>query len=100
MRHFPRIVIGLTSVLLAILPARVNAADHLDDANAHGFGNSESARVGLSVGITSGERPGIASGAVSATSQPKENYNLIGSWLNFEYFEFWDKTRFNTLVGA
>jgi len=105
-----KLTLALGFALATFGAARVGHAD--DDAKENGWGKAGSLRLSLNPALVSGKRPGVPPAlmpnpmipAVPATPTVAgpivEDYSRTQAWINFDYYGYFDKTRFDTLVGG
>ncbi|MDX2056045.1 MAG: hypothetical protein SFV15_26825 [Polyangiaceae bacterium] len=94
---------------LALIPNLAHATD-LDDLDENGWGQAGVSRLALSAYRLSGTRPAapvapdlnqpVMPAPGAPTPSPTEDYSRTQAWLTYDLYGYFDKTRFNTLVGA
>jgi hypothetical protein len=105
MRYTITLATALSSLATLLLSSSAFAED--DALRENGFGYAGDMRLELSASMLNGQRPGL----MQTDAQPdpvtglvpgpgKEDYSRTLGFLTFEYLTFFDKTRYDSLVGA
>ncbi len=106
-----------TLIAAAVSLSSVARAEEPEELLELGYGHPGNNRLSVSGGMLEGERPWTPDGDVAVDPnvnpnpvpptpvatplvEPKEKYNRAVGWVTYEYYSFWDKTRFDTLVGT
>ncbi len=102
-----RDMIGMVVVTVISAWAANVRAEEPEELRELGYGHPGNNRFALTVGRTAGERgmPGTTTtdpmtGASVTNPAVKEDYSQLAVWASYNYYTFWDKTRFDTLVGG